>query len=341
MILHHPTGPESLRESNARKGLYHYKLWLPPGYLSEPDKPWPCMFIASPGGNAKMGNTGEWLKSNGFIVAMLVESKNGPWGPILGNFLAAHDDLIRRARVREGLKFTTGMSGGGRASADFVQLRPGFGGVVMQGAGSGYDDKGQYMVDGIRGAPWLAVAMTMGRKDMNYKEIQQMKDVLGADRMLVVEFDGGHVPAPAPIFTEAMDWVMRQVLHDGPPNPALRPVYAETFRQRVIDAQSETSAWPRYRRILDAMAYAGSHGLKTDAETAAVLGKMSAAIARMRTDPAVGRELAAADALVRLNQNRSRVPPAVFAEQCRAFARQHAGTEAAEQAQSLPDNPAK
>ena len=89
------------------------------------------MFIASPSGNASMGAMAERLKSGGYVVVMLVESKNGPWGPIVGNFLAAHDDVVQRVRIQEGLKFATGMSGGARASSVFVQARPGFAGLIL------------------------------------------------------------------------------------------------------------------------------------------------------------------------------------------------------------------
>ena len=56
-------------------GTYHYKLWLPAGYSAAPGKQWPCMFIMSSGGEATMGPMETWLKSNRFIVVMLVEAE--------------------------------------------------------------------------------------------------------------------------------------------------------------------------------------------------------------------------------------------------------------------------
>ena len=70
-------------------GIYHYKLWLPHGYLAQPHRHWPCVFIASPFGNARMGNMAESLKRT-HVLVMLVESRNGP--------MAAHDwKFSRRA----------------------------------------------------------------------------------------------------------------------------------------------------------------------------------------------------------------------------------------------------
>ena len=33
---------ESQKEAKATIGTYHYKLWLPKGYNSEPQRRWPC-----------------------------------------------------------------------------------------------------------------------------------------------------------------------------------------------------------------------------------------------------------------------------------------------------------
>lgn len=197
----------SAKDGDAAKGVYHYKLWIPKGYSADAQKRWPCMFIMSPGGNAAMGNMSNYLKSNGFVVVMLVESKNGPWAPIVGNFLAAHDDVIKRIRIEEGQKFATGMSGGARASSVFVQARPGFGGLILQGAGPSFDDKNNYHISGIKRDPKLTVAMTMGDTDSNKSEVKKTDTALPGARFKAFEFKGGHVWAPAEIFEQAMAWL--------------------------------------------------------------------------------------------------------------------------------------
>ena len=198
---------KSQKDAEGAKGNYHYKLWLPKGYGADPKKSWPCMFITSAGGNAAMGPMESHLKNNGYIVVMLVEAKNGPWPPIVGNFLAAHDDVIKRVRVAEGRKYATGQSGGARASSVFVQLRPGFCGLILQAAGASFDEKSDYNIAGIKRNAQLRIAMTMGSSDSNKNEVGRMKKHFTGQRLAVFEFNGGHMWAPAEVFEKAMAWV--------------------------------------------------------------------------------------------------------------------------------------
>ena len=186
-------------------GTYHYKLWLPEGYSADRTSQWPCMFIMDIGGNATMGTMEAWLKSNHFIVVMLVEAKGGPWGPIIGNFLAAHDDVIKRVRV--GKKYATGISGGARASSIFVQLRPGFSGLILQAAGVMFDDTNDYIAAGLKGNPQLRIAMTLGSSDPNLAEVDPMKKLFGPEQLAIFEFNGGHAWAPPFTFKKAMAWL--------------------------------------------------------------------------------------------------------------------------------------
>jgi hypothetical protein len=119
----------------ALSGTYHYVLRIPEGYSADARKTWKSIFIADPNGKARLGAMADWVKAHGYVAIMLEESRNGPWEPILGNFLAAHEDVVRRVRLAEGRKVATGFSGGARASSTFVTLAPGFGGLILQGAG--------------------------------------------------------------------------------------------------------------------------------------------------------------------------------------------------------------
>jgi len=188
----------------AMSGTYHYKLWVPEGYAADPKKTWKTIFIADPNGKAKLGAMGDWIKAHGYVAVMLEESKNGPWNPIVGNFLAAHEDVVKRVRVAEGKKVATGFSGGARASSTFVTLVPGFGGLILQGAGCGeiYPD-GTYLTKGIK---VRSVAGTFGKKDMNYKEIVGLKKSFGG-RIVIFEFEGGHQWAPKEIIEKALNAV--------------------------------------------------------------------------------------------------------------------------------------
>lgn len=200
---------QSKAECNSAAGIYHYKLWLPRGYLAQPHRSWPCVFIASPFGNARMGNMAESLKRT-HVVVMLVESRNGPWPPTIGNFLAAHDDVVRRIRIREGQKIATGLSGGARASSVFVQVRPGFAGVILQGAGVARTDNGAYYFNHIARYPAMHFALLIGENDPRRTEIAELQHQIAPDHLAVLLFHGGHQWAPTDVFTKALSWIENQ-----------------------------------------------------------------------------------------------------------------------------------
>ena len=185
-------------------GIYHYRVVLPKGYHGDATKSWPAIFIASPGGNAAMGNMADWIKKHGFIAIMLDESRNGPWDPSVGNFLAANQDASKRFRIGEGRKVCTGFSGGARASSIFVSIGDNFGGVILQGAGVGTLDNG---IRGLRGVQIAAIAVTIGKKDPNRGEIAGMVRESQDDRLQVFEFEGGHQWAPKDVVERALDYV--------------------------------------------------------------------------------------------------------------------------------------
>jgi len=320
---------------------YSYRLWLPRGYLADAEKRWPVLFIASPGGDARMGQMRDWIVRNGFIAVMLVESRNGPWGAVIGNFLAAHDDVVRRCRVQEGMKWATGFSGGARGASLFVQLRPGFSGLILQGAGGAQYPEGpqqaQYIFEDIRAAPWIAVAITMGNSDMNASETAKVLADFRSGQAEAFRFDGGHAWAPKAVFEPAADWVMKRVLQDGPPNPALKPVYLLQFRERAQAAQATTDPWTRYKHFGELQEFAKTRGLAAEPEARDLLARMNAEAPRWRGDPAVARQLQAAEALARLEQGGARMPPALRREQFKSFLTQYGGTDAAARAQQLLD----
>jgi dienelactone hydrolase len=216
----------STKQCEETKGTYHYKLWLPAGYSADPQRRWPCLFISSPGGKAGMGQMAAWIKAHDYIAVMLVEAKNGPWATIIGNFLAAHDDVVKRVRIQEGLKLATGMSGGARASSVYAQLRPGFAGLILQAAGAAYDDRNNYHVAKLKGSHSIFVAMTMGEKDGNKREVAQMKTAIGATRFSSYSFAGGHGWAPPETFEQAITWVEQQIYRKSGTPPAVKKLLA-------------------------------------------------------------------------------------------------------------------
>ena len=190
------------------KGEYHYDLYVPPGYRADPKAVFPCLFVASPGGNAKLGIMADRVKRDRFIAVMLVESKNGAWEPGIADFCSAHDDVVKRLRVAEGFKYMTGMSGGARSTSMYTALRPGFVGMFLQAAGFWQTQKGPYAMTSVLDNPRLAVYATFGTKDMNLDEAGLLAQYLPARTAYhVIIFRGGHQWAPKPQVEEAFDWL--------------------------------------------------------------------------------------------------------------------------------------
>jgi hypothetical protein len=190
---------------------YHYDLYIPVGYSSDTTTNYPVLFVFSPGGNAVMGNMESWLRDNRWLAVMLVESRNGPWDPIIENFSAAHDDLILRTRVQDDRKFLTGMSGGARASAymAFNEIRPGLRGIFLQAAGFPVGDDGYYTYSY---RPNLFIYAAIGDDDSTHLfELDYMEHIVPDSIYNDEIFSGGHAWAPADVAARALDWLDTKV----------------------------------------------------------------------------------------------------------------------------------
>jgi hypothetical protein len=218
---------------------YHYDLHLAKGYLQNKDYKYPCMFIASSGGNADMGGMAERLKRDEWIVAMLKESRNGScdW---LRNFLAAHDDVVKRVRVAPGAKFATGDSGGARCSSINAMVRPGMIGVICQAAAFAQQFEGMWETYAVY-PPYVLVAGTFGSTDGNLHELQKIRRNLRFSRVDIMLFEGGHGHCPAPIFESCLDW-MEEELFVNPTRPehmvqAIRPMNRGKDNRKAFEAE--------------------------------------------------------------------------------------------------------
>lgn len=194
-----------------QKGEFHYKAYLPKVYGERPDDRFPVLFISSPGGNVNIDQYSSLLEELEVIGIGLQEAKNGPWEPIMGNFLSAHDEVMKRFRVNETRKFATGFSGGARRSTLFAQVREGFAGVVLQGAGYWFDDETNTPY-GFNSTPrGLRVYMIMGKSDNNFIEVERTKKGLRRNVKFKSEIiEGGHTPPPQEKLIEGLKWVMLQ-----------------------------------------------------------------------------------------------------------------------------------
>ena len=234
--------PEGHRiEAGATVPVLHYRLHLPADYHDGQDKSYPVMFIAAPGGNAKMGPMRDILERDRWIVAMMVESRNGSniW---VANFAAAYNDLMQRARVQKTMLFCTGMSGAAKVCSVYPQIRPGFRGMILQAAG-----------------PWghktfrqpanakLIVYGTFGTHDPNFYHARSIRVSLpdGVRRMVEI-WQGGHSWAPAEVFSRALDWTTAATFDVDQYDPALDEAYRWRISNQLTAFETSDTAIERH-----------------------------------------------------------------------------------------------
>lgn len=294
-------------------GLFHYRLYVPDDYEAQGQDSYPLMFIASPKGEARMEAATQALQRDRWLVAMLVESSNASvlWYP---NFVAAHDDLLKRVRVQQNMLFCTGLSGGARVCGMFPSIRPGFKGLILQGAGFARPPK---LVAGADTR--LAVFGTFGARDFNLHEAGRLRRSLPPTIHRLIEvWDGGHAWAPAPVFERGLDWMVEQTLIEAPYDATMEKAYRWYFRNQVR----------RYDQASDGLTRALQSRIVQDLRDRWPLALDTAATARVQAmaeahpasdPPALAREAAARaafrEALVRDDQGHGRN----FAELIQAY----------------------
>jgi hypothetical protein len=291
------TAVKAIRAGNGNMtvaaGDYHYRVYLPPDYSKDADETFPCMFIFSPEGNAKPGHLADFARKNRWVLVMLVESKNGTFDPVIGNFLAAYDDAVKRIRIQPGMLFATGESGGARAASMAVELRPGFGGVLLQGAGFWYP-AGYKTTHSFKNVnPSLAVYALFGQTDMNRGEAMTVRHDLPPNTPYRWDiFTGGHQWAPTDAVEPALQWLQKQSLLHGTMSASMR---AYCIRQVLADATAADSTtatpWEKYESLDAARQIVTARALDHDAKLKTALHDLDKRIAALAADPAVKKEL--------------------------------------------------
>jgi len=270
----------------ATAGEYHYNLYLPPDYNKDPKEIYPLLFMQSPSGNAGLGAFKSRVKSGRYVVAGLVEARNGEWDPILANFCAAHDDVLKRVRIAEGFKYMAGMSGGGRSSTFMPDLRPGFGGCFPQGAGvwPNYNE--------VPHNPNIGMFLSMGNTDGNARELPGLHKLLPPNvGFCPVYFEGGHTSAPAEVVEQGFDWLEWWSYYGSPTQAAAKPMYTQQFNK--LTAQAASGEFEKYELLDKAEKLANVRSLGKDKEIATKLTAMKKAIADLAKAEAVKKELPA------------------------------------------------
>jgi hypothetical protein len=271
---------------DVKEGIFHYKVYLPEGYHKNKDQRYPCIFISLPGGNANfLPSIRDRMIRDKWIVIMLVEAKNGPWGPVLGNFLAAHDDAVERFRIQEGMKYATGFSGGARACSNYVQFRDGFSGVILQGAGLAGSAASLAKVE-------IAVYMIMGDQDSNFGEVEGIRTSLPRSIPFKSEiFKGGHKPGPKEAMERAFDWLEEQILIELPTKPALKPYYITYFKRKYQESEKIQTPFAQYEALDKLLSLAKKRSVSNDKETKDLVKHAGSQLRELSKDTAVRKEV--------------------------------------------------
>jgi dienelactone hydrolase len=324
-------------------GDYHYRVYLPARSGQHPGETFPCLFVFSPSGNARLGNAAGFVKRERWTVILLVESRNGPTAPQMGNFLAAYDDAIKRFRIQPGMIFATGQSGGARSSLLCAELRPGFGGVLLQAAGS-------WLPPGIRPDhtframnPSMAVYGLFGDTDMNRSEAFTLRrDLPGGTPYRWDVFTGGHTWAPAEAVDPGLSWLQRQALLHGTASASMRAFAVDRVLAEIAVADSATaSAWERYQAAEFAHELIAARSLGNDAKLKTAASGLGKRLTDLTADAGVRQQLTARSRFeaIAAAEQAVRSKPASSAEDLKSAAATAAG-KFAKLAAEMPDTDA-
>lgn len=289
---------------------FHYRVYLPKGYYENTEEKFPCIFVASPGGNAPMINIETRMKKDKWIVIMLVESRNDdPLCP--ANFLSAHDDAIQRFKILEGMKYTTGFSGGARCSSLNMGLRPGFAGVILQGAGFAYippdTKRGIDVYTSVERYPHLAVYMLVGTNDGNKREIEKVYKALPHGVRFKSElFNGGHTWAPVECMDNAFDWLEQQLLTSSILEKD-KQICINILKRQLPKAFELGADFEKYEILTSLEPLVKLHKLDKVLELSENIGKMNSLLKLLKTDKNIQVELKAKTAFLTALKNEGKV----------------------------------
>ena len=281
-----------IKSANMEKfinGTYHYNVYVPAGYNTNKDRKYACLFIASPGGNAELGNVKNWVKSKEWIVVMLVESKNGdtPW-PAFSNFVSAHDDAVKRLRIQNGFKFGTGYSGGARVSSNFAKNREGFAGIILQGAGFGGS------LDSGANNKNLTVYAIIGKKDDNYYELAQMEKGLPEYTIhKMVENETGHQWADEEEMTKGLNWTINLAFKKTRMSDDNKPFIMSYREKQWKDANQLPTGLEKVSQLEELSEFIKASHITSLAGEEEIGKKVSSLIIDLKKDPVVVKEIGA------------------------------------------------
>ncbi len=222
-------------------------VYVPKAYAEKPAARLPVLFISSPSRNPGFRGLESWAEAQEVVLVGINESKNGDWAPIIAAQEAAWNAL-KPMRIHPCLRFATGFSGGGCASAEFAKRHPkDFAGVVLQ-CHSGFDAK----------TPGhIAAGFIGGIKDTTHPDSAVRGAAAEARRSghYVQEEhpDRGHAWAPTPMVARMLtnQLTVARLTHPGIPEKERKAALEEIGK--TLTALRENPADEAGRAKLDAL----------------------------------------------------------------------------------------
>lgn len=187
-----------------------WDLYLPSNY--DPARKWPILYCLDPRGrgNVPLDLFRPAAEKYGWIIASSNNSASDAPMKVSADALEAIwiDSLIKLS-IDKSRIYVAGFSGTARFAAVADRLIGPVRGVI--GASAGFP-KGDPPPDPI---PY-SYFVTAGRHDFNYYEVREFQRTLGSlhARYHVAYFDGLHEWPPAPVATEAIEWMQLQAMRD-------------------------------------------------------------------------------------------------------------------------------
>jgi len=301
---------------------YHYIAYLPAGYKANDKREYPVLWLTSPGGGANPVTYKNFLAREQMIGIGLTESKNGPWDPIIENNAAANADVMKRFRMANGFRISTGFSGGARAASLFA-LDKAYGGVLLQGAG--LSGLGSFTKEN----PTCYFYGLFGIGDGNTKEADML--ATGLPKASIRRFSlqsGNHAPAQLPAFDEGLNFLL-DAIYTTRPNPDPNAMAQYVIRFRILTERAKgASGLEKYEalefanRIAIARKFATDKALASNKDLLAEVADVARQLADLGKDPAVAAELDARTAFRKVRDVEDSKWPAsardltAFAKQC-------------------------
>ena len=274
-------------------GICHYQLYVPPGYLKNTDKKYPVIFVASPKAEPYMDNVKARAARDGWIVVLLADTKS--MDPVwLGNFLGAHDDVIKRTRIIEDFKVTTGSKGGGLFSSAYPVFRTGFKAYIGQSSCFWEDSSGPHRYDAERLNKEFAVYQILGMPHPSFRCRHNVRADLPRDTYHMVEcYDAGDAWAQAEAMDRALDWIEKTVFLDARSIKFSKDALMWHYDNKMTALEKATSPFAKYELMEYVISFAKKQNLITDKTIKDKIQIFEKELPVLFKDESVRKELAA------------------------------------------------